>query len=341
MGDPAGIGAEIIVKALNNTFVYDECIPIVYGDYYVVEDAIRFCHSKKNINLIKSPTEASGLFENIDLIDFGLISKDGWEYKKVSPLCGKAAYLYVEAAIEDAKKGLISAVATAPLNKESMHMAGYNYAGHTEIFAEKTNTKSYGMMLTSPSLRVIHCTTHCSLRDATDKITRTRVLEVIKLGNLAMRLLGIENPKIAVAGLNPHSSENGLFGSEEKKEIIPAIEDAKKEGLLVDGPIPPDTVFVKAMAGQYDIVVAMYHDQGHIPVKLSGFKLDSRTNKYVSLSGVNTTIGLPIIRTSVDHGTAFGKAGEGRANEDSMLDAIEMAIKMSNNWEAVNNDFKC
>lgn len=335
MGDPAGIGAEITVKALQNEDIYKKCIPVVYGDYEAIKDAIQFCHTKQGINIIKSPLDAKGEYGTIDMIDFALLSPNGWEYKKVSPLCGNAAYTYVVNAIKDAMDKRISAVVTGPLNKESMHLAGFNYCGHTEIFAEKTNTKSYAMMLTSPTLRVIHCTTHCSLRDATDKIKKDRVLEVIKLADYAAKLLGIQKPKIAVAGLNPHSSENGLFGFEEEKEIIPAINEAKKINIDVVGPEPPDTVFVKAIAKQYDIVVAMYHDQGHIPLKLSGFKLDLRTNKYTSLSGVNTTIGLPIIRTSVDHGTAFGKAGEGRANEESMLDAIEMAIEMSNNWGKV------
>ena len=335
MGDPAGIGAEVIVKSLKSDRIYRDCIPVVYGDYFAIKDAISFCYSKQKINIIKKPSDAKGEYGVIDLIDFGLLKENGWEYKKVSPLCGKAAYTYVTFAIKDALNKLISAVVTGPLNKESMHLAGYNYAGHTEIFAEQTKTKSYAMMLTSPTLKVIHCTTHCSLRDATDRIKKARVLEVIKLADYSMKLLGVNDPKIAVAGLNPHSSENGLFGWEEEKEIIPAILAAKSEGINVDGPIAPDTVFVKAMGGQYDIVVAMYHDQGHIPLKLSGFKLDARTNRYTSLSGVNTTIGLPIIRTSVDHGTAFGKAGEGRANEDSMLDAIEMAVEMANNLEKV------
>lgn len=333
MGDPAGIGAEITVKALQNKAIYDNCIPIVYGDYEAIKDAIKFCFTNQQINIINNPSEAKGKHGIIDLINFDLLEKNGWNYKEVSTLCGKAAYTYVVSAIQDAMDKKIDAVVTGPLNKESMHMAGYNYAGHTEIFADKTGTKSYAMMLTSPTLRVIHCTTHCSLSDATKKIKKDRVLEVIKLADYAMKLLGVEEPKIAVAGLNPHSSENGLFGSEEENEIIPAIEEAKELGLNVEGPVPPDTVFVKAIAKQFDIVVAMYHDQGHIPLKLSGFKLDARTNKYTSLSGVNATIGLPIIRTSVDHGTAFGKAGEGRANEESMLDSIEMAIQMTNNWE--------
>lgn len=331
MGDPAGIGAEIAVKALKSSAVNGECIPVVFGDYEAILDAVTFCHTNQKINIIHNIDECIDENNTINLIDFGLLKKNGWEYKKVDGLCGQASFEYIVSAIEYAMDGKIDAVVTGPINKESIHLAGLDYCGHTEIFAHYTNTKDYAMMLTSPSLRVIHCTTHCSLSDATKKIKKQRVLNVIRLANYAVKLLGINKPKIAVAGLNPHSSENGLFGTEERDEIIPAINEAQTEGISVEGPIPPDTVFVKAMAGQYDIVVAMYHDQGHIPVKLSGFKLDLRTNKYTSMSGVNCTIGLPIIRTSVDHGTAFGKAGEGRANEESMIDAIEMAITMAKN----------
>ena len=331
MGDPAGIGAEIVVKALNYDKIYNECIPVVYGDYEAIKDAIEFCHSNQRIYCIKKPCEAIDDKTIINLIDFKYLKNHNWEYKKVSKLCGEAAFNYIIRAIDDALKNNISAVVTGPINKESINLAGKKYSGHTEIFAEYTKAKNYAMMLTSPTLKVIHVTTHCSLREATYKIKKKRVLDVIKLADEAMKMLNIEKPKIAVAGLNPHSSENGLFGKEEEEEIIPAINAAKEEGIDVEGPIPPDTVFVKSLAGKYDIVVAMYHDQGHIPLKLSGFKLDIRTNKYVSMSGVNCTIGLPIIRTSVDHGTAFGKAGEGRANEESMIDSIELAIQMAKN----------
>ena len=223
----------------------------------------------------------------------------------------------------------VSAVITAPISKESLHLAGFSYSGHTEIFADQTKTKDYAMLLASSELHVIHVSTHVSLREACDRVKKERVLECIRLANEGMKQLGYEEPRIAVAGLNPHCSENGLFGNEEEKEIIPAIEAAKNEGIIVEGPVSPDVVFVKTQAGQYDIVVAMYHDQGHIPLKLNGFKYDHHTNKYETMSGINCTIGLPIVRSSVDHGTAFGKAGEGRANEGSMLDAIYAGIKMA------------
>ena len=202
---------------------------------------------------------------------------------------------------------------------------------HTEIFAEYTSTKDFAMLLASKTLHVIHVSTHCSLREACDQVKKDRVLEVIRLAQKGMQQLGYAKPKIGVSGLNPHCSENGLFGTEEECEILPAIEAARREGIDVTGPESPDTVFVKCQAGQYDIVVAMYHDQGHIPLKLSGFKYDMQKDRYESVSGINCTIGLPIIRTSVDHGTAFGKAGEGRANEESMMDAIFAGVEMAEN----------
>ena len=234
--------------------------------------------------------------------------------------------------IDLALKKEVAAVVTAPINKESINMAGHAYSGHTEIFAEYTQTKEYAMLLASKTIHVIHVSTHCSLREACDRVKKDRVLQVIRLAQMGMNQLGYKNPRIAVSALNPHCSENGLFGNEEEKEIIPAIEAAQAEGINVVGPESPDTVFVKCQAGQYDIVVAMYHDQGHIPLKLSGFKYDLLKDKYESVSGINCTIGLPIIRTSVDHGTAFGKAGEGRANEESMLDAIFAGVAMAENW---------
>ena len=331
MGDPAGIGAEITVKALNSTKVYQKCIPVVIGDYVAIKDAIEFCHLKLKINIIEKPSEALGEYGTIDLINLGYLEENGWEYKKPSKLCGDASFQYVVYAIELAKKKDIMAVITAPINKESINMAGHNYSGHTEIFADYTGTNKYAMLLASGNLRVIHVSTHVSLREACDRVKKDRVLEVIKLASEGLRLLGIENPVVGVSGLNPHCSENGLFGWEEEKEIIPAIEEARKMGINVIGPEPPDTVFVKCMGGKYDIVVAMYHDQGHIPLKLSGFKLNPNTNTYTNMSGINCTIGLPVIRASVDHGTAYGKAGEGRANEESMLDAIFAGIEMSKN----------
>ena len=256
-----------------------------------------------------------------------------WEYKKNSAECGEASFEYVVHGIKLAMDGKVQAVVTAPISKESIHMAGYHYSGHTEIFADYTKTEDFAMLLASKTLRVIHVSTHCSLREACDRVKQDRVLKVIRLAQEGMRQLGYLHPQIGVAGLNPHCSENGLFGMEEAREILPAVEEARKEGIDVTGPESPDTVFVKCQAGQYDIVVAMYHDQGHIPLKLSGFKYDLQRDRYESVSGINCTIGLPIVRTSVDHGTAFGKAGEGRANEESMMDAIFAGVTMAENRE--------
>lgn len=331
MGDPAGIGPEVTVKALSKADVYKECIPVVIGDEAAIRDAIRFCKLPLRIHLISNTSEAKGEFGVVDCISLGCISEGTWEYKKNQANCGEAAFQYVVRGISEAMSGNVAAVVTAPINKESLNMAGHNYSGHTEIFAEYTGTKKFAMLLASRAIRVIHVSTHVSLREACNRVKKDRVLEVVRLAAEGMQQLGFANPRIAVAGLNPHCSENGLFGTEETQEIIPAIKEAQALGINVVGPESPDTVFVKCQAGQYDIVVAMYHDQGHIPLKLSGFKYDLVNDKYEAVSGINCTIGLPIIRTSVDHGTAFGKAGEGRANEDSMLDALFAAVKMAEN----------
>jgi len=329
MGDPAGIGPEIAVKALSKKEIYELCVPVVIGDYEALSEANEFTSLNLKLNEIKDVSEAKGEYGTIDFINMGFLGKRAWEYKKVSALTGKASFAYVKHAIELAMDRKVHAIVTGPINKESINLAGYHYAGHTEILADLTKTSKYAMLLSSDCLRVIHVTTHVSMRDACDRIKKQRVLDVITLADEGLKLMGIDSPRIAVAGLNAHCSENGLFGWEEEREIIPAIEEAKALGICVDGPVPPDTVFVKAMAGQYDVVVAMYHDQGHIPLKLSGFKMDLKTNRYTSVSGINSTIGLPIIRTSVDHGTAFGKAGEGRANEESLVDSIKLATIMA------------
>ncbi|MCR4643714.1 MAG: 4-hydroxythreonine-4-phosphate dehydrogenase PdxA [Lachnospiraceae bacterium] len=329
MGEPAGIGPEVTVKALAKAEVYEKCDPIVIGDRAAIEDAIGFCKLPLRINEIDDPVDAEGRFGEIDLINLNLLRKGEWKYKTNSALGGRASYEYITKAIAYAKEKQIAAVVTAPISKESLHLAGFPYSGHTEIFAEQTGTKDFAMLLASRRIHVIHVSTHVSLREACERVKKERVLKVIRLANEGMKQLGYDRPRIAVAGLNPHCSENGLFGSEEANEIIPAIEEARTEGILAEGPVSPDVVFVKCQAGQYDIVVAMYHDQGHIPLKLSGFQYDIHTDRYDSVSGINCTIGLPIVRTSVDHGTAFGKAGEGRANEESMMDAIEAAVKMA------------
>ena len=233
---------------------------------------------------------------------------------------GAAAYGAIEAAIKLALAGEIDAVVTAPLNKEALNLAGYHYSGHTEILAHLCGVKDVGMMLVARNLRVAHVTTHVSLRRAIDLVTRERVLTVLRMANEAIRGMGIAAPHLAVAGLNPHAGEGGLFGDEEIKEIVPAIEAARAEGIKITGPLPPDTAFLRTLNGQFDGALAMYHDQGHIPVKMAAFE-----------EGVNVTLGLPIIRTSVDHGTVFGKAGKGTASPRSLIEAIKLAVRMSLN----------
>jgi len=243
-------------------------------------------------------------------------------------MTGKAAVEYIQKAVALALEGRVTAIVTAPIHKEAINKAGFHYAGHTELLAQLTNTKEYAMLLAHGPFRVSHVTTHTSMRKACDRIKKDRVLTVIRLTYEVLKQLGIENPRIGVAGLNPHSGEDGLFGDEEKNEITPAIEEAKNKGWNVEGPVPPDTVFSKLRGKLYDAVVAMYHDQGHIAVKLVGFSMKAGGSEWTKMSGVNVTLGLPIIRTSVDHGVAFGKAGEGRANPQSMVDAVKLAIQL-------------
>jgi len=326
IGDPAGIGAEIAVKALGNEEIYKKSKPIVIGSKSVIDDALKFIPSDLKLNVIKNIEEIKGEFGTIDLIDLNNITLDEFDYGKVSEKAGQASLEYIYKGIDLAMEGLVDAVVTGPIHKEAIKAAGSPYAGHTEIFASRTKTKNYAMMLADDHLRVIHVSTHVSLRQACNLVKKERILTVIHLADKALKDLGIKHPKIGVAGLNPHAGEGGLFGKEEIEEIIPAIAQAKKEGIDAEGPIPPDTIFSKVIGRQYDIAVVMYHDQGHIPMKVTGFKYNKATNKWSSMSGVNITVGLPIIRTSVDHGVAFGKAGEGRANEESMVGAIKMAI---------------
>jgi len=328
VGDPAGIGPEITAKALKLERMYEICRPLVVCDYNVMVEAAKFSNVDLKMRAVDSPADGKYEYGTIDILDMKNVDMDKLEYKKVAKMTGQASYDYITKVIQLALAGEIDATVTGPIHKEAIKAAGVDHAGHTEIYAEQTGTKDYAMMLAENDFRVVHVSTHVSLREAIERTKKPRVRAVIELAHNALKKLGIEDPRIAVAGLNPHAGENGLFGTEEIDEIIPAIEEAKKDGRNVDGPIPPDTVFSKMQGGQYDIVVVMYHDQGHIPTKLAGFKYDRETNTWLSMSGVNVTLGLPIIRSSVDHGVAFGKAGEGRANEESMIQALEMAVRL-------------
>ncbi|HIU75481.1 MAG TPA: 4-hydroxythreonine-4-phosphate dehydrogenase PdxA [Candidatus Pelethocola excrementipullorum] len=336
MGDPASIGPEITVKALARKDVYDKCRPIVIGDASVMEAAVKIV-GQENIKIHPVQKIEDACFQQgvIDVYDMKLVDMEKLEYGKVSEMAGEAAFQYVKKVIELALDGQVDGTVTNALNKEAINLAGHHYSGHTEIYAELTRTKKYTMMLAHENLRVVHVSTHVSLREACDRVKKDRIIEVIRIANQACKDLGIETPKIGVAGLNPHSGENGLFGREEIDEIIPALEAAKAEGIQADGPVPPDTIFSKARGGWYDIVVAMYHDQGHIPLKVVGFVYDQSAKKWEAVEGVNITLGLPIVRTSVDHGTAFDQAGTGEANELSLINAIDYSIKMSKKTESL------
>lgn len=329
MGDPAGIGPEICVKALSRVAVYEQCRPLVVGDAAVMQQAVDALFPLLKINTISSVADAKFEYGTIDVFDLKNVTIDELQAGVVSAMAGNAAFEAVTKVIELALANEIDATVTAPINKESIHKAGHHFSGHTEIYAHYTNTAKFAMLLADENLRVIHATTHVSLRKACDLCKKERVLEVISLLQDACVQFGIANPRIAVAGLNPHAGENGLFGDEEIHEIIPAIEEANRNGYTVEGPVPPDTMFVKAVQGKYDGCVAMYHDQGHIPFKLEGFQWDNEKQTMKSVKGVNITLGLPIIRTSVDHGTAFEIAGRGIASPDAMLVALDYAILMA------------
>lgn len=330
MGDPASIGPEITVKALAKQEVYDWCNPLIIGDACVMEAAVRIVGREDiKINAISSVQEARFQYGTIDVYDMKLVNMDELELGKVSAMAGEAAFQYVKKAIELAMAGEIDGTVTNAFNKEAVNLAGHHYSGHTEIYAEFTGTKKYTMMLAHENLRVVHVSTHVPLRVACDRVKKDRVLEVIRIANQACMDLGIEKPKVGVAGLNPHSSENGMFGFEEAEEITPAILAAREEGICADGPVPPDTIFSKARGGWYDIVVAMYHDQGHIPLKVVGFVYNQEAQKWDAVAGVNITLGLPIVRSSVDHGTAFDQAGQGIANELSLMNAIDYGVRLA------------
>ena len=320
MGDAAGVGPEIILKSLQHQEMHDICRPVVIGDVAMLERAKSFVGSEIPVRAI-TEDELEGLAEDsgtVYCLDLDLLPAD-LPVGQVSPEAGHAAFEYLATAIRLAMDGKISAICTAPLNKEALQKGGHLYPGHTEILADLTGTEEYSMMLSAPNLRVIHVTTHVGIVDAINMINPERVYRVIQLAHETLRRSGLENPKIAVCGINPHAGENGLFGyGEEEEKVIPGVERAQAEGIDVVGPLPADTLFFRAVRGDFDIVVAMYHDQGHGPVKVLG--LDA---------GVNITVGLPIVRTSVDHGTAFDIAGTGIADEKSLMEAIRQSVDLA------------
>jgi len=302
MGDPAGVGPEITVKAMAEMSDAERALTRVYGNRGVLE---RAC-------------EATGVSLDLDAVTVDLpIEGPELAWGKLNPRAGDAAFRFIEKAVRDAKAGAIGCIVTAPINKEALNMAGHHYDGHTGMLAALTGQKSAFMLLASDRLKVIHVSTHVSLKTAIDRATPERILATIRAGNEHLKRIGYENPRIAVAGINPHCGESGLFGKEDDLQVAPAVEVARAEGINVVGPISADTVYYRAYSGAFDLVVAQYHDQGHIPIKLVAFD-----------TAVNVSLGLPIDRTSVDHGTAFDIAGTGKANHVNMKAAIAYARRL-------------
>lgn len=330
MGDPAGIGPEIIVKAvdaLRNRLSSGDLRLVIIGHESALRSAEAMLHSSQPIPAL-SDAQMADQTEPVCFLQAD-DEKEPIKSGVLSVEAGRFAFKAVQKAVELAQRGVVAGIVTAPLNKEAMNSAGYHYAGHTEMLADLTGIRGSVMMLAHGNMRVSHVTTHIALEDVPKRATPERLRFVIDKTADALKRLGLQRPQIAVAALNPHAGENGLFGRHDIDISLPVIEKARQDGLDIHGPIPGDTVFVKLRAGQYDAVIAMYHDQGHIPVKLLGFEIDPQTGQWLSLSGVNITLGLPIVRTSVDHGTAFDIAGKGIASATSLVEAIEYAEQLS------------
>jgi 4-phospho-D-threonate 3-dehydrogenase / 4-phospho-D-erythronate 3-dehydrogenase len=318
MGDGAGVGPEVVVGALVEPEIATLCRPVVIGDAQRLRAAAEILGVDAEIVTVESVEDAVFAPRRVNVIDLGLLPAD-LPWGKLSPVAGHAAYEYIRVASELAMEGRVQAICTAPLNKEALHAGGHVFPGHTELLAHLTGTEEVSMMLNSPRIRVIHVTTHIGLIDAVAKIEPGLVERTVRRGHEALQRAGIPAPRIAVCGINPHAGENGLFGyGEEEEKIVPAIERLQADGIDARGPLPADTVFFVAGRGDYDLVVAMYHDQGHGPVKVLGIE-----------AGVNITVGLPVIRTSVDHGTAFDIAGSGKVEVGSMVEALRQAAQMA------------
>ncbi len=320
MGDGAGVGPEIIVKALAHPELYDQCRPLVVGDTARLRQAGEITGIHLPVVTIREDEIAKAQFgpDRILCLDLHLLPTD-LPWGELSPIAGDAAFRFIEVAAHLALSGQIDAICTAPINKEALQAAGHKFPGHTELLASLAGTPEVSMMLSTPKLRVLHVTTHIGLLDAIRKIEPGLVQRTIERGHAALQRGGIEHPRIGVCGINPHAGENGLFGcGEEEEKILPAVKACRSNGLSVEGPLPADTLFFRAQRGDFDLVIAMYHDQGHGPIKVLGLE-----------AGVNITIGLPVVRTSVDHGTAFDIAGTGVADERSLLEALRVAVDLS------------
>ena len=318
MGDASGIGPEVIVKALAHPEVYRMCRPVVIGHPAFLEADMRFAARPLAVREIGAVEEAGFEYGTIDVWNPIAVDVAGIEVGKVCPEAGRAAAEWLMAAIDLAMADRIDGIVTAPLNKEAMNLAGYHYAGHTELLGERTGARDVRLMLASERLSVAHVTGHVPLQDVPGQLTQARVFDTIALMREALQAMDRKCPRIAVCGLNPHAGEAGLFGSEDEAIIRPAVAQARDKGWDVTGPLPADAIFFKAYDGAYDGVVAMYHDQGHVPAKLVAFE-----------QAVNVTLGLPIVRTSVDHGTAFDIAGKGMAKEVNLLQALRLGAKLA------------
>ncbi|MFC2070509.1 4-hydroxythreonine-4-phosphate dehydrogenase PdxA [Chloroflexota bacterium] len=318
MGDAAGIGPEIIVKALRQQQIYDICRPLVVGDGSVLQHAIKLINSSIKLRPGNTASKTQGEFGTIDFLD--LKNLDGVEVPtgQVSGACGRGAMEYIEKAARLALSGEVRAIATAPINKESVIAAGYTDTGHMKFLARTTSTTEYAAMLVTGPLRVVHLTDHYSLKEACELVTKENILAKLKLTHNSFKQWGFKHPRIGVAALNPHGSDGGLFGSEETAQIAPAVTEAQTLGIDARGPFPADSIFYRAINGEFDVVLAMYHDQGHIAIKVHGFE-----------KSVAVTLGLPFVRTSVDHGTAFDIAGKGIADSQSLEEAIRTAVSLS------------
>lgn len=322
LGDPAGVGPEIVVKALSNKEIYDICRPVVIGERDTLLNAIDICDIEMDIHFISEPSEGIYEYGTMDLIDLENVD-DTLVKGKVQAMAGQAAFDYIKKTTELALNHQIDAMATTPINKEALKAAGVPYIGHTEILGDLSGTTDPLTMFQVYELRVFFLTRHVSLRQACDLVTKEKVLDYLIRCTEAMEKLGLKNPKFAVAGLNPHSGEHGLFGDEEDKEIVPAIKAAQEKGLNVVGPMPADSVFHFGLKGAYDAVLSLYHDQGHIATKMVDFE---RT--------IAVTNGLPFLRTSVDHGTAFDIAGTAKVSSVSMEEAIRLAVRYAPSFRA-------
>ena len=322
MGDSAGVGPEVIVKALSLSDTYKICQPIVIGDAKVLASVLQFSKSlasegELRLNPIKDIGKAKFNYGVIDLFDLGNIDIDRLKLGKVDPMCGKATYEYIKKGVEIVQSGKAKGMVTAPLCKKSMEEAGFSYPGHTELLAELTGTKDFAMMLVGGNLRVVLVTRHLPLKEVASSLSKEKVLLAIRLGVEATKAFGIDSPRVGVCALNPHAGEWGVLGKEEIETIIPAIEEARKEGIAINGPLPSDKGFYDTAGGRYDLAIAMYHDQGQVPVKLLYYT-----------KSVNVTLGLPFVRTSPCHGTGFDIAGQNKANPQSLIEAIKLAARL-------------